>query len=125
MPGARIAPRARHAWTVFAAALTTMMTGGLHNAAPNARALWADQRGEMDPSRLINSIIAVVIVAAIVAATIGLFFTSIADVNNELDTADLNDTTANTIAGIYPIVLGIAAVLGIVGLVMAAMKFRK
>lgn len=74
---------------------------------------------------LIGTVIGLVVILAIIGATFGLMQSSIADVNNDLASADLNDTTANTIAGVFPILVGVTFVLGIVGLIVGAIKFRR
>lgn len=74
---------------------------------------------------LIGTVIGLVVILAIIGATFGLMQSSIADVNADLSNASLNDTTANTIAGVFPILVGVTFVLGIVGLIVGAIKFRR
>lgn len=73
---------------------------------------------------LIGSVITLVVIVAIVAATAGLMFSSIADFNTALSTNTTGDTTADTIAAVLPILVGVTFVLGLVGLVVAAIRLR-
>ena len=53
------------------------------------------------------------------------FITSVADLNQELSTADLNDTTASTVVQLMPTLVGIAAAVGLAALAIAAVGLRR
>ena len=69
-------------------------------------------------------VIGAVIGIQILAALAPTFFTAVADLNQEFNTADVNDTTANSILPIFPTLLGLAGVVAIVVLALAAFKLR-
>lgn len=73
---------------------------------------------------LIGGVIGLVVILAVLGATIGLMFTSVADVNTAISTGSTNSTEADAIAPVFPILLGITFLLGLVGVATAAMKFR-
>lgn len=71
-----------------------------------------------------GSIIGAVVVILIVASLIPEFLTALGDTNTALSGTSTNDTTADTIKRVMPILVGVGGVFGIVGLILAAMKFR-
>lgn len=71
-----------------------------------------------------SAIIGAIVVILIVAALIGPFISALGDTNNALNTGTTNDTVGDTILGVMPIIVAVGGVFGIVGLILAAMKFR-
>jgi len=68
-----------------------------------------------------GAIIGTVVLLAIIAAMIGIYFSSVADTNavfTDENTTTGNDT-ADSLLPIFPILIAFAALFGIVGLVLA------
>lgn len=73
---------------------------------------------------LIGAVIGLVVIVSIVSATAALMFTEIASFNTALSTNTTGDATADTIAGVLPILVGVTFVLGLVALVVSAIRLR-
>ena len=70
-------------------------------------------------------IVGAVVAIALVAALAPTFFDSLRDVNENFSTADTGDTTANSIANtVFPILIALAGLFGLVGIVLAAVKLK-
>lgn len=87
-----------------------------------------DDAGQFNVGGILT--LAFVIVGAFVTVTIVAslapsFITSVADLNNELSTADLNDTTATTVIQLMPVLIGIGAAVGLTLLALAAVQLRR
>lgn len=74
---------------------------------------------------LIGGVVAVIVILTILGATFTDMTGEVKSINENLTNADLGNTSANTIAGVFPILVGVAFVLGVVGVVIAAVKFRR
>jgi hypothetical protein len=77
------------------------------------------------PLALVGVVIGAVVVVLLLGALTGVFFNSIAGINENLTEASTGDDTADTILTVFPIVVGVSAVLGFVGLVLAAVAFAR
>lgn len=75
-------------------------------------------------SGLIGAVIALVVIVSIVGATAALMFGAVADVNDNFTTGTTGDATADSIAAVLPILIGVTFVLGLAGLVVAAVKLK-
>ena len=92
----------------------------------------ATKRQRMDDAGVINlalvwTLVGFIIVVTVLAAMIGPVFTATADVNEALSDENVTtgDASADTIKPVFGIVIGLAVVLGIVGIVLGAVKFGK
>lgn len=74
---------------------------------------------------IVGIAVAGIVVLTVLGAVFGDMVTAVADINNDLSTSSFNDTTSDTIAGVMPIIVGVGFVLGVVGLITAAFKFKK
>jgi hypothetical protein len=88
------------------------------------------KRQRMDDAGVFNlaivwTLVGFIIVVTVLAAMIGPVFTATADVNEALtdENVTTGDASADTIKPVFGIVIGLAVVLGVVGLVLAAIKF--
>ena len=73
---------------------------------------------------LVMGIIGAVVAILIVASLAGVFFSSISGLNENLSTASTGSTVGDTIASTFVIVVAVGAVIGLVGLVLSAIKLR-
>lgn len=94
-----------------------------------ARGFARDERAALEIDgglKVVAVVISAVIVVTILAALVSTYASSVKKINANLTSADFGDTTANSIADIFPLVLGIIAVVALVGLALAAFsKFSK
>lgn len=90
-----------------------------------------DQRAQMGLSgkamAVISAVISVIVITSILAATLGTTFTSVADVNAVFNDPNqtLNDTTTDSLLTVFPILIGLGFLFAVVGLVLAAVAFRR
>lgn len=87
-----------------------------------------DKRGILDlgrPMAIVGTVIGAVVVVLLIAALVATFFGAIADVNENLSDENVTtgDATADVILRVFPIVIGVVAVIGFVGLIIAALQF--
>lgn len=75
-------------------------------------------------SAIIGSAVTLIVVLSIIGAVAGDLFTSVTDVNTAFSTNTTGDATGDTIAGVMPLIIAVTFVLGLAGLVIAAVKFR-
>jgi hypothetical protein len=74
---------------------------------------------------VVSVVLGAVISMIVVAALFGPFTDAVADVNENLTTSDWGDDTTNSIAPVFAIVIGIGALAGIIGLILASFsKFK-
>lgn len=76
-------------------------------------------------SAIIGAAVGLIVVLSVVGAVAGDLFTSISDVNTAFDTNTTGDATADTIAAVMPLLIGVTFVLGLAGLVIGAINFRR
>lgn len=76
---------------------------------------------------IIWTLVGFIVVVTIAAAFIGPVFTATADVNEALGDPNVTtgDESADAIKPVFKILIGLAVVLGIVGIVLGAIKFGK
>lgn len=74
---------------------------------------------------VIGSAVALIVVLSIIGAVAADLFTSVSDVNTAFSTNTTGDATADTIAGIMPLLIGVSFVLGLAALVIGAVKLRR
>jgi uncharacterized membrane protein len=77
------------------------------------------------PMSLVGIVIGAIVVVLLLAALSAPFFGAIGGINENLTEADVGDDAGNTILGVFPLVIAVGAVLGFVGLVLAAVAFRR
>lgn len=74
---------------------------------------------------LAGIVLAAVVGVILLSALAPTFFSALADLVGTFKTADVNDTTANTIAnGIFPLLLALGGIFAIGGLAFAAYRMR-
>lgn len=90
------------------------------------RKLSKDQNGFANLA-IVWTLVGFIIVVTVVAAMIGPVFTATSDVNTALNDPNVTtgDDSADAIKPVFGIVIGLAVVLGIVGIILAAVKFGK
>jgi hypothetical protein len=76
-------------------------------------------------SAIIGAAVTLIVVLSVVGAVAGDLFTSIGNVNENFTAGDTGDTTSNTIAGVMPLLIGVTFILGLAGLVIGAINFRR
>lgn len=71
---------------------------------------------------VLGAVVGVILLSALAPT----FFSAIADLSGTFQTADLNDTTANTIANsVFPLIIALGGLFAIAGLVFLAIKLKK
>lgn len=75
-------------------------------------------------SAIIGGAVTLIVVLSIIGAVAGDLFASVSDVNTAFNTNTTGDATGDTIAGVMPLIIAVTFVLGLAGLVIAAVKFR-
>lgn len=73
---------------------------------------------------IVGVVLATLISVLILAALAPDFFAGVADITGVLTTADLNNTLANTIAGIVAILVPLVLLFAFVGLIFKAAKMK-
>lgn len=73
---------------------------------------------------LVAVIIGAVVVIQIVAALFPTFFNSVAAINENLTTTSTGDDTADSLLPIFRILVGLGALFGIIGIVLAAIAIK-
>lgn len=76
-------------------------------------------------SAIIGGAVGLIVVLSVIGAVAGDLFTSISDVNTAFSTNSTGDTTADTVGAVMPLLIGVTFVLGLAGLVIGAINFRK
>ena len=95
---------------------------------PNPRSLRADRHAQISIATAMT--VAGLIVTAVVglnvlAALAPTWFSSTSDLAENFSTADVGDTTANSIANdIFPMIIGLLGVFALAGLAFLAFKLR-
>lgn len=74
---------------------------------------------------IVATVIGAVVVILVVAAVAPQFFSALADTNEVLTDANTTtgDTTADSLLGVFPLMIGITGLFAIVGIVLAAVRF--
>lgn len=70
-------------------------------------------------------IIGAVVGVQVIAALAGTWFTAIGDLSNTFDTADVNDTTANSLLPIFRLLVALGGVFAIVGAALLAVNLTR
>lgn len=76
--------------------------------------------------KALSAIIAVTVVLLVVAEVLPDLFTATGDINNVFDAnaTDLNSTAAANIAGVFPLIIGVVVIFGILALITGAVRTR-
>lgn len=73
-----------------------------------------------DISGTLSGILKVIITLSVIGATVGLLFTSIADIVGQFSTGSTNNTTADLLLPVFGLIVALAGVFMIVRKVVAA-----
>ena len=75
-------------------------------------------------NKAIGVAITIIVVLAIFAAVLPEVFTNVGDINNVFtnDASNLNSSLGEAIAPIFPLVIVVAVLFGVVGVILAAIK---
>ncbi len=74
---------------------------------------------------IIGGAVSLIVVLSVIGAVAGDLFGSVANVNAALSTNTTGDATGDTIAGVMPLIISVTFVLGLAGLVVAAVQISK
>lgn len=77
------------------------------------------------PLAIVGVVIAAVVGLSILSALLPTLFDSTAAITENVTTGDVGNDTANTLLGVFGMVVPIVIILGIVGLVFLVAKFKK
>jgi uncharacterized membrane protein len=90
--------------------------------------LHKDESGLLDlnrPMRIVGVVIGGIVIVLLLAALTAPFFGAIGDINTNISEAETGDDAGDVILGVFPLVIAVGAVLGFVGLVLAAVAFAR
>lgn len=76
------------------------------------------------PLALLGVVIGAIITITFLAATMGDYLGSVQAVNENLTTANTGSAVADSIAKLMPMVIGVAAVVGPIGVILYAVAFK-
>jgi len=76
-------------------------------------------------SAIIGSAVGLIVVLSVIGAVAGDLFTSISDVNTAFETNSTGDAVGDQIASVMPLLIGVTFVLGLAGLVIGAINFKR
>lgn len=74
--------------------------------------------------RALSAVIAVTVVMLVLAEVAPDLFSATADLNGQFDNASLNSTAAENIAGVFPLIIGVIVIFGILTLVSGTISRR-
>jgi ABC-type microcin C transport system permease subunit YejB len=76
-------------------------------------------------TRIIGASVALIVGLSLVGAFAATMFGEVEDINTAFTANTTGDATADTIASIFPLVIGAAFILGLAGLVLSLVAFGK
>lgn len=77
--------------------------------------------------KAVTAAISLIVVLSILAAVMPDVFTAVGDINNVFDNnaSDLNNSVAASIAPVFPILIGLSVLLGVVTFILSSTNFGR